>query len=80
MTTKVQKWGNSLAVRIPRAFAEEARLEAGTEVDMKLADGGIVIAPAAKPKHSLDALLKQVNKGNIHEETDWGAPVGGEAW
>ena len=80
MTSKVQKWGNSLAVRIPRAFAEEARLASGTEVEVKLRDGEIVIAPVARRKYSLSALLRKVTKHNLHGEVSWGGPVGREVW
>lgn len=80
MTTKVQKWGNSLAVRLPRGLAAEAHLAAGTEVELKVQDGEIVIAPTGRRTYSLARLLRKVSKDNIPDEAGWGEPVGREAW
>ncbi|HEX9108682.1 MAG TPA: AbrB/MazE/SpoVT family DNA-binding domain-containing protein [Longimicrobiales bacterium] len=80
MRARVQKWGNSLAVRIPRAFAEEARLAEGTEVDMSVTGAGLVVRPVARHRYSLDELLAGVTDDNIHAEVDWGRPVGKEIW
>jgi antitoxin MazE len=80
MKTAVQKWGNSLAIHIPRAFAQETRLGNGTEVDLQLKAGTLVISPARKARYHLSGLLALVRKTNVHSETDWGGPKGGEAW
>jgi antitoxin MazE len=79
MQTRIQKWGNSLAVRIPKAFVKEARIAYGTAVDLSIADGKIVIDPRVEPAYKLDDLLKGVTKGNLHTEVDTGGPVGREA-
>ncbi len=79
MNTRIAKWGHSLAVRIPRAFAREAKLEEGTEVDITVSDGRLVISPA-QPRYSLDDLVKQITPEKRHDETDWGDRVGREAW
>jgi antitoxin MazE len=79
MRTRVQKWGNSLAVRIPRQVAAESRLQHGTPVDVSLIDGEIVVSPVRVPP-SLDELLAGVTDDNIHGEVDWGPAVGREAW
>ena len=80
MIATVQKWGNSLGVRIPRPVAHDAAISEGTSVDMRVRDGQLVITPAKKAKVQLADLLKGVKPGNLHSEVDTGAPVGGEVW
>jgi antitoxin MazE len=80
MFTKVQKWGNSLALRIPKAFALDAQLENDTVVEVSLVDGQIIIKPVAAPSWSLEQLLSAVTSDNIHHETDTGDAVGNEVW
>jgi antitoxin MazE len=80
MLTKVQKWGNSLALRIPKAFAVGARLENDTLVEISLMDGQIVVKPVVPLAWTLDQLLAGVNSGNIHHEVDTGSPAGKEIW
>jgi len=80
MNAKVQKWGNSLALRIPKSFARDADLTTGSVVDMTVRDGKIVVDPHPGPAHNLEELLKGVTKRNIHSEIDTGARVGREAW
>jgi antitoxin MazE len=78
MQTKIQKWGNSLAVRIPKAFVKEAHVAYGTSVDLTVDDGKIVIDPHAEPQYRLEDLLKGVTKRNVHAEIDTGDAVGRE--
>lgn len=80
MKTKVQKWGNSLAVRIPKPFAEEAGLERETSVEMSVEEGKIVIERTELPEIELERLLERVTAEYIHEEVDTGRSVGKEAW
>lgn len=80
MKTRIQKWGNSLALRIPKSFATEAGLEHDASVEMSLREGKIVIAPVPKPKLTLKQLLAQVTKENLHHEVDTGPTVGREIW
>ena len=80
MRTRIQKWGNSLALRIPKSFATEVGLQRETSVEVSLADGKLVIAPIAKPKPTLRQLLAKVTKENLHHEIDTGSAVGKEAW
>ncbi|HQL64084.1 MAG TPA: AbrB/MazE/SpoVT family DNA-binding domain-containing protein [bacterium] len=80
METRVQWWGNSLALRIPKHLAEEAGLKNNSSVQLTLRDRELVIVPVAKETLSLDALLAQVTDENLHRETDTGPAVGGEAW
>ncbi len=79
MKSKIQKWGNSLAVRIPKSFAVQTEIEQDTIVDLTLVDGKIVVEPEKRrPKYKLEELLEGINKDNIHSETDWGKRVGRE--
>jgi antitoxin MazE len=79
MNTQVGKWGNSLAVRIPGAFAKELQLEEGMEIDVERVVDGLFLR-LKKREYTLDELLKQIKPENLHGETDWGPPVGGETW
>jgi len=78
--TRVQKWGNSLGVRIPKLLAEHARVRAGSSVDMNLEGGRLVIAPVEKGVYDLADLLSQVTPDNLHGEVDVGRPRGREVW
>jgi antitoxin MazE len=79
MRTRVQKWGNSLAVRIPKSFAEEAGLQENGPIDLSLVDGGVRIEVAG-PEMTLDELLGGVTNDNLHGEVDHGPEAGNEAW
>ncbi len=80
MLTKIQKWGNSLGLRIPKSFASQASVQAGSTVDIAIEDGGFVIRPIRRPRYSLQDLLRGINARNRHEEISTGEPVGREAW
>ncbi len=80
MKIQIQKWGNSLAIRIPKSFAQETRIEQGTVVDLALEEGEIIIRPVVEPSYSLDELLSRVTKENIHNEVDTGPTRGKELW
>lgn len=79
MRVAVQKWGNSLAVRIPSALARQAQIERGGQVDLTIEDGRLVAVPVRRPV-TLDEMLASVTDDQLHGEVDWGAPVGREAW
>jgi antitoxin MazE len=80
MQTRVQKWGNSLGLRIPRSFAAEAQVEAGSTVDLSVQNGSLLVRPLRTRKHALSKLLKKVNRRNLHGEVPSGKPVGREVW
>ena len=80
MNTTVQKWGNSLAVRIPRSVAKDSHLHQGSVVDIALIGGKIVVKPRRQLPYTLAQLLKGVTPRNRHVELDWGGRVGQEAW
>ena len=80
MVTKVQKWGNSLGLRIPKACAEEARVRAGSAVEISVQKGVLVVRPVGRRKYRLVELLKAVKPNNLHREVGWGGPTGREVW
>jgi antitoxin MazE len=80
MKTRVQKWGNSLALRIPKAFAAEAGLREDAPVELSLREGAIVIQPVPRAPLTLDELLRGVTDQNLHGEWNTGPAVGREAW
>ncbi len=80
MVKKIQKWGNSLALRIPQSFAKEAGVEEGSIVDISVQGDRLVIQTVRRVKYDLDDLLSQVREENLHDEFDTGRPVGREAW
>jgi antitoxin MazE len=80
METRIQKWGNSLAVRIPKAFAEETALKEDSTVEIVLRNGKLIIAPSRRPKITLEQLLNKVTSENLHSEVETGEPKGNEAW
>ncbi len=79
MTTTVQRWGNSLAIRIPKVFALEAGLEENTEVEIGVRGGTLVVRPARKD-WTLDELLAGITSSNIHSAAGWGGATGREVW
>ena len=80
MRTKVQKWGNSLGLRIPKAFAEEASVDEGSTVDLSVRNGLLVIRPVRRRRYELAELLAGVEEGNLHGEISTGEPRGRESW
>ncbi|HEY2739756.1 MAG TPA: AbrB/MazE/SpoVT family DNA-binding domain-containing protein [Thermoanaerobaculia bacterium] len=77
MRAKVQKWGNSLAVRIPKPVAQEAGLRADLDVEMSIHQGTLVLAPTQR-RYTLEELVQGITPENRHEEIDFGPPVGRE--
>lgn len=80
MKTKVQRWGNSLAVRIPKAFAEEVGLKDDSPVEMRLVKGGLIVEPSSIWEPTLEELLDGVTDSNLHDEIETGPAQGSEAW
>jgi len=79
MRTVVKKWGNSASVRIPAAVMQAAHLDLDEAVDVREESGRIVIEPAQRKEYDLAELVKQITGENLHEEADFGRPVGREA-
>lgn len=80
MITKIQKWGNSLGLRIPKNIAQDAGVGEGTTVDLTLKDGQLIVSPARSRSYDLKHLLAKVTPQNIHEEIEYGGPFGREVW
>jgi antitoxin MazE len=80
MHAKVQKWGNSLALRIPKAFAVDTKLENDSMVEISVVEGQIIVKPLVKPEWTLEELLAGINQENIHNEIDTGNAKGNEVW
>ncbi len=79
MQTKIQKWGNSLGLRIPRSFAAEAQVEEGAAVDLSVENGRLLVRPLRVRKYSLNVLLRKVSRRNLHGGVSTGRAVGREA-
>jgi antitoxin MazE len=78
--TRVQRWGNSLAIRIPRPFALEIGLEQNSLVTVSIAEGKLLLEPVVGPKYTLEQLLAEVTEDNLHHEVETGQAVGNEVW
>jgi len=79
MKTTVQKWGNSLAIRIPKNITRDTRLSEGSDLNILVENGKIILSPSAK-EYSLSEILKHVTNENIHSEVSTGDQTGGEIW
>jgi antitoxin MazE len=80
MTTDISRWGNSLAVRIPRALAERVRLSEGDTVTLEAGENGTLIIRPSSPRYTLDQLVAGITPRNRHEAVDWGDASGDESW
>ena len=80
MRTHVQKWGNSLALRIPKSFADEIGLGQNSSIQLMIKEGALVVTPERETKWRLEELLEKVTKDNIHREWETGSAQGDEAW
>jgi len=76
MKVQIQKWRNSLALRIPKSLAIESKVEQGSIVEVSLERGKIVVVPVAEPEFTLEGLLSKVTKCNLHQEIETGDAVG----
>ena len=80
MRIKIQKWGNSLALRIPKAFAFQSKIREDEYVNLVLENDKIVIEPVEEKEYSLKELVSGIKKSNLHKEADFGERVGKENW
>jgi antitoxin MazE len=78
MTVRVQKWGNSLGVRIPKSVARQSSISEGTELEVFASNGRVILRPQKLP--SFKELIAAMKPGNRPEIVDWGKPIGKEAW
>jgi antitoxin MazE len=84
MIVEFCKWGNSLAVRIPKALADTIKVSDGKRAEIKVENGALVlrpiVRPARKPNYTLDQLLSGMTRDDVPPEIDWGQKRGNEAW
>ena len=80
MKTRLQKWGNSLGLRIPKMLALETHLDSGKEVDIVAEGESLVIRAVCPRSHKLSELLSRMTPANRHDEADFGKHVGKEIW
>jgi antitoxin MazE len=80
MRVQIRKWGNSLAFRIPKPFAEDVGVREGTTVQLSVSKGRLVAAPVRARKTRLKDLLAGITKDNLHDEVNTGPPTGREVW
>jgi len=80
MKMQIQKWGNSLAIRIPRALAVESQIEQGAEVNVTVIEGKLVITPVTKKSCNLEELVAGITEENRHSEVDTEPAQGDEVW
>ena len=82
MVTKVQKWGNSQGLRVPKDVLEQAQIGVGDDVQVSVLAGRIIVEPVTKirGRYKLKALVAKIPKGYRAAEVEWGAPVGKEVW
>jgi antitoxin MazE len=80
METRIQKWGNSLGLRVPKDIADRHALKEGSRVRVRETKKGVMIEVVKKPTYHLEEMLKAVKKTNVHEEVTWGTPAGKELW
>lgn len=82
MTTKVQKWGNSFAVRLSMDFVKRFGLRAGSIVEKRETNNAVIIRPLKqkRQRETLDTMLARITPETLHPVTDWGKPIGKELW
>jgi len=80
MVTKVQKWGNSLGLRIPKSFAKDAGVDEGSPVNISIEGDRLIVQPIRPSKYELKDLVSLIREDNLHEEIPTGARVGREVW
>jgi antitoxin MazE len=76
---RIQKWGNSLALRIPKSLAEDSGVETGSVVELRVVRGKLVATPV-RGTYELEELLVGISKANLHGEVPSGEAVGREVW
>lgn len=79
MKTTAQKWGNSLAIRVPKSIALQAGLKVKDALDIEVREGVVLLRPHLRRVYKLEDLVKRMTPRNMHKELDFGGPVGREA-
>ena len=79
MKTKVSRWGNSLALRLPKGMAASHRITEGSDIEIIEREDGLLLSPVFK-QFSFDELMERMSPDNLHEEISTGEPQGMESW
>lgn len=80
MKTTAQKWGNSLAIRVPKSVAMQLGLKAQDHLEIEVHEGNVVLRPHLRRVYRLHDLVKRITPKNVHDEIDTGFPIGREIW
>jgi antitoxin MazE len=80
MKTTAQKWGNSLAIRVPKSVAQQVGLKEQDDLEIEVQDGNVVLKPHVRRVYHLEDLVKQITPKNVHGEIETGTSVGREIW
>ncbi|MBS4030634.1 MAG: AbrB/MazE/SpoVT family DNA-binding domain-containing protein [Clostridiales bacterium] len=80
MRVKVQKWGNSIALRIPKSFANQTSIKLGSSVDLSIHDGKLIIEPINQEEYNFKTLISEIKESNLHKEYFNDKPKGREIW
>ena len=80
MKTTAQKWGNSLAIRVPKSVALQVGLKAKDDLEIEVQEGNVVLKPHLRRVYQLEDLVKRITPKNVHDEIDAGGPTGREVW
>ena len=80
METTIQKWGNSLAVRLPRSITQQCSLHVGDRVAVRGVGSGVSIRHIRQSDFTLEELVNKITPRNIHKKLEWGEPRGRELW
>jgi len=79
ITQKITKWGNSLGIRLPRTIVQQFGWQEGEKITITVKDEELILS-LARPKYTLEELLKDAQPENQHSEIDWGDAQGEEVW
>ncbi len=80
MKMTVQKWGNSLAIRVPKRVAVQVGLKAQDDLEIEVQDGNVVLKPQLRRVYRLGELVKKITPKNLHSEIDTGSRISREIW
>jgi len=79
-TTRIQKWGNSYGLRIPKCILDDLAIQPDTQLEIRQEGDRIIITPVSERDRQLQLLLAQITRDNLPGELDWGDSRGGETW
>lgn len=80
MLQKIDRWGNSLGLRLPKVMTEQLSLNEGSSVVVTIEKNALVLRPQKKHSETLKQLLGRIAPNNLHGAVDWGKPRGKEIW